>query len=111
MVRSRRKYGIRRGPNWLAAIEKTSRVTEKISASTVLTAPRLAPRIALASSTLPTESQDGSTMGWEPNNPSRISVVASRITIRPAIAYGTGMRFVPGTAWATRLKCFNPTIR
>ena len=44
------------------AIERTSRTTEKISARTVLTEPRIAPRMARASSAPPTESQKGSAM-------------------------------------------------
>jgi hypothetical protein len=59
IIRSRRKRCIRRGPNCVAAAEKTSRLTEKIKARTVLTAPIIAPSRARASSTFPTDNQTG----------------------------------------------------
>src|SRR5215467_14519410 len=48
-----------RGPKLLTAIESTRRATEKMRASTVLTAPSIAPRMARASSGPPTEIQRG----------------------------------------------------
>src|SRR6267142_5780467 len=92
-----------RGPNWVAAIENTSRVTEKSSASTVLTVPRITPRITRASSMLPTDSQRGSAKTPALAYQSRVRVAANRTRMAEAIANGTGSRLVPGTALLTRL--------
>src|ERR1019366_10149023 len=59
VTQSWRKRYRRRGPNSVATIDSTSRATEKISASTVATAPIIADRIARASSMLPIVSHDG----------------------------------------------------
>ncbi len=88
-----------RGPNWVAAIENTSRVTEKSSASTVLTVPR----ITRASSMLQTDSQRGGAKTPALAYQSRVRVAANRTRMADAIANGTGSRLVPGTALLTRL--------
>src|SRR5215470_4871445 len=101
---------MRRGPNWLTAIENTSSVTEKIRASTVLTAPRIPPRIARASSTFPTESQAWSAMRPELANASSVSVTANKTRAADAIANGTGSKLVPGTTLPIRTNRLAPIM-
>src|SRR6516165_5578904 len=97
-----------RGPNWLTAMENTSSVTEKIRASTVLTGPRIAPRIARASSMLPTESQVGKAIRLELANASSVSVAANKMRMADAIANGIGSRLVPGITRPARTKRLAP---
>src|SRR5208283_1898018 len=63
----------------------------------VLTAPRMPPRIARASSRFPTESQGCAAMRPVLVNTSNVSVAASTTRVVAAIPNGTGSRLVPGT--------------
>src|SRR5262249_2246152 len=89
---SRTKRWRMRGPNWVVAIDSTRSATEKISARTVLTAPRRAPRIARASSGPPMESQVGKARAPWATERSTATVAANNSTARRHMTRGTRHR-------------------